>query len=143
MAVPATRVPASRRPVPARTSGSPAERTPSRRATRAPRRRTLPFILVFVFVAGVMVTGLVTTQALVAQGAFQIQELTERVDRLRSGYGRLQLRHAELTSPGRIEAWAERAGLVPRQGLEVLTVPPHAPEAAGPGETSVARGRGG
>ncbi|HEX2032471.1 MAG TPA: hypothetical protein VHL78_13920, partial [Actinomycetota bacterium] len=113
---------------------------PRRPAAPARRHRALPFVLVFLLVAGVMVTALVTTQALVAQGAFRIQELTERVDRLRSGYGRLQLRHAELTSPGRIEAWAERAGLVPRHGLEVLTVAPSRSGGSGAGGLVVARG---
>lgn len=79
-------------------------------------------VLALVVVAA-MVVGLVAAQALVAQGAFRVDDLRRRADRLEEDYGRLRLRAAELSSPGRVARVARRAGLVLPERVEVVAVP--------------------
>jgi hypothetical protein len=51
-----------------------------------------------------------SVQAVVSQGSFRMQELTRRNVELEEDYGRLKLRVAQLSAPGRIAAEARRLG---------------------------------
>ncbi len=64
---------------------------------------------------------LTSAQALVAQGAFRLSELHQRVDRLATENDMLRLRVARESSPERIAEAAERAGLVVPAQVEVLS----------------------
>jgi cell division protein FtsL len=61
-------------------------------------------------VVGILVVGVAGLQAVVSQGSFRMQDLTRRNVELQQKYGRLKLRVAELSSPGRIAAQARRLG---------------------------------
>lgn len=146
MAVPArhagSTAPVRRRsPAPAPRSGRGATPRPSPRPRRGRRTRSrpnagrVPFLLLSLLVVGGMVMALVSLQAVVTQRSFQVQELERRADELASDYGRLRLELAELSSPGRIELAARRAGLVPQDRVEILEVPR---EAAAPPRQALA-----
>lgn len=76
--------------------------------------------------AGAVVTGMVlllaSAQALVAQSAFQISELQDRVELLEEEHGRLRVEAAHLASPERIMRAARKAGLVLPKEVEILAV---------------------
>ena len=121
MAVPARKVrhlPAVRptlRPVP-----------PRRRPARRPRRRT-PFALFSLSVVMVLVMLLASAQAIVAQQAFRVADLTRSVDQLEEGHGQLRLKVAEMTSPQRLVRAARRFGLVLPDRVELLEIDPARP----------------
>ncbi|HUG88288.1 MAG TPA: hypothetical protein VMP42_05935 [Actinomycetota bacterium] len=106
----------------------PAARTrrPSPAGRRAPARHTrtrrLPFLLFALVVVSAMVLLLASAQALVAQSAFHIAELRDRVDRIENDHSRLRLDAARLSSPERIVRTARRAGLVLPDRVEILAV---------------------
>lgn len=118
MAVPARRarqLPPKPRP---RLAPVPPRGQPRRRPGR--RARRIPFLLFSLAVVAGMVLLLTSAQALVAQGAFRVSALSEQADRLAVETNLMRLRLAELSSPGRVMAAGRRAGLVPRQQVEVL-----------------------
>jgi cell division protein FtsL len=78
-----------------------------------------------------MVLLLVSAQALLAQGTFQVEELERREKRLEQEQAALRLQIAELSSPERISRTAREAGLVLPERIEILTVPgERAPDAS-------------
>ena len=95
-------------------------RPPLRVVRRRRASRRLPFVLL----AGALLVGLVllltSAQALVAQGAFRLSELNQRVERLATQNDMLRLRVARVSSPERIANAARRAGLVVPTQVEVL-----------------------
>jgi cell division protein FtsL len=77
-------------------------------------------------VVGSLVTGVVSTQALVSQTSFKMEELNRRASELRNEHGRLRLAVAALTSPERLYLEALRLGL--RHSADppmVIFVPDH------------------
>jgi cell division protein FtsL len=128
MAVPARKVrqlPAARptlRPVPPRTREARAHPRPARRA----RRRT-PFALFSLTVVTVLVMLLASAQAIVAQQAFRVADLTRSIERLEEGHGQLRLKLAEMTSPQRLVRAARRFGLVLPDRVELLEIDPARP----------------
>jgi cell division protein FtsL len=121
MAVPARRVSQLPKPRPALRSVRPQPR-PIRRT----RRRT-PFALFSLAVITVLVVILASAQAMVAQEAFRVADLTRSVETLEEGHGQLRLRVAELSSPGRLVRAARRHGLVLPDRVEILQIDPVRP----------------
>jgi len=64
-----------------------------------------------VVVVGLLVLGVTSVQALVAQTSFRMQDLTKKTAALQQDYGRLRLDVARLSSPERISNEARRLGL--------------------------------
>jgi len=128
MAVPARKVrqlPAARptlRPVPPRTRKAPTRPRPARRA----RRRT-PFALFSLTLVTLLVMLLASAQAIVAQQAFRVADLTRSIERLEEGHGQLRLKVAEMTSPQRLVRAARRFGLVLPDRVELLEIDPVRP----------------
>ena len=125
MAVPARKVrqlPAQRpalRPVPTRPRSRPAPR---------PRRsRRTPFALLSLTVVTLLVMLVASAQAIVAQQAFRVADLTRSIERLEEGHGQLRLRVAEMTSPQRLVRAARRSGLVLPDRVELLEIDPARP----------------
>ena len=83
---------------------------PGLRLVRPPRPRRLPFVIASFLIVGTLVVGVASVQAVVSQGSFRMQELTRRNVELEADYGRLKLRVAELSAPGRIAIEARRLG---------------------------------
>jgi len=110
---------ARRRPAARTRRPTPAGRRASARHTRT---RRLPFLLFALVVVSAMVLLLASAQALVAQSAFHIAELRDRVDRIENDHSRLRLDAARLSSPERIMRTARRAGLVLPDRVEILAV---------------------
>ena len=93
------------------------------RVAPQPRRRWLPFLIASFLIVGVLVVGVTSLQAVVSQGSFQMQELTRHNRQLQQDYGRLKLKVAQLSSPGRIARQARRLGFhLPDPG-EVRALP--------------------
>jgi cell division protein FtsL len=122
--------PSTRRPVP-----------PKPRAVRRHRRRT-PFALLCLVVVTALVVTLASAHAIVAQQAFRVAELTTSLERLEEGHGRLRLKVAEMTSPGRLARAARKAGLVlpPPEEVQILQIDPARP---GSGTGGTDEGAGG
>jgi cell division protein FtsL len=78
---------------------------------KPPRRRRIPFLVASFVVVGSLVTAVVTTQALVSQTSFRMEELNREASELRNEHGRLMLSVAELSSPERVYHEALRLGL--------------------------------
>jgi cell division protein FtsL len=96
---------------------------PRLRTAPPPRRRRLPFLIASFLVVGVLVVGVTSLQAVVSQGSFRMQDLTRHNRELQQEYGRLKLKVAQLSSPGRIARKAERLGFhLPDPG-EVRALP--------------------
>jgi cell division protein FtsL len=121
MAVPARRVGQLPKPRPALRSVRPQPR-PIRRT----RRRT-PFALFSLAVITVLVVILASAQAMVAQEAFRVADLTRSVETLEEGHGQLRLKVAELSSPQRLVRAARRHGLVLPDRVEILQIDPARP----------------
>jgi hypothetical protein len=96
-------------------------------------------------VLAAMVMGLVAAQALVSQGSFRLEELTDRAGRLEARQGRLEARVAGLTTPRRVARAARRAGLK-LPGRMAMVSPPRAgsgTEAPPPADATLALKAGG
>jgi hypothetical protein len=87
-----------------------------------------------------LVMTLASAQAMVAQEAFRVADLTRSVERLEEGHGRLRLKVAELTSPQRLVRAAHRFGLVLPDRVEILQIDPARP---GDGTGGTGEGTGG
>jgi cell division protein FtsL len=93
-------------------------------ATAARRKRHhLGFVLFAAVVVGLLVLGLVTLNAFVAQSSFRIDHLHARVDEQSQRYLSLERQAAHLSAPGRIAAWAGRHAMRTPDEISVLHVP--------------------
>ena len=100
-----------------------ARRRPRLRVVEAPKRRSAVFFALSFLLVGVMVTGIVSLQAMVSQTSFRMGKLTKQAATLNAQYGQLKLSVAELSAPERIAHEARRMGLVLPQQVEIVTVP--------------------
>jgi cell division protein FtsL len=80
------------------------------RVTAPPRGRRFPLLVTSFVIVGLVVVGVVSLQAVVSQGSFRMQQLARHNQELQHEYGRLKLRVAELSSPGRIAKEARHLG---------------------------------
>ena len=106
---------------------------PTQRVAPQPRRRWLPFLIATFLIVGVLVVGVTSLQAVVSQGSFRMQELTRHNRELQQEYGRLNLKVAQLSSPGRIARKARQMGFrLPNPGeVRALPVQGSAPNTSG------------
>jgi cell division protein FtsL len=102
-------------------------------ATPTARRRRLPFLILSALLVSVLVVGVVSVQAFVAQTSFKIQELTDRTQALRQSYGDLRLEVARLSAPGRIANEAHRLGMRLPADVQSVQVSEPAGPPPGPG----------
>jgi cell division protein FtsL len=121
--------------VPAREVEHPAPpaRTPAARPQTAgrasrPRRRTRrglhpTFMLFASLVIVLLVLGVVAMNALFAQTAFAVHSTQTRVTELAEQHDVLATDVAQLSSPSRIAAWAERYRMVLPDDVVILRVP--------------------
>jgi hypothetical protein len=116
VAIPARRAEVLPRPAP------PPRHRRSAAVRRLPRRRgrRIPFVLVAGLVVAAMLIVLASAQAIVAQGAFQLSDLSDRAQHLEAEADRLRLRVARLSTPDRIAAAGRRAGLASPTRVEIL-----------------------
>jgi cell division protein FtsL len=116
VAIPARRAEVLPRPAP------PPRHRRSAAVRRLPRRRgrRIPFVLVAGLVVAAMLIVLASAQAIVAQGAFQLSDLSDRAQQLDAEADRLRLRVARLSTPDRIAAAGRRAGLASPTRVEIL-----------------------
>jgi hypothetical protein len=78
-------------------------------------------------VVTLLVMLLASAQAIVAQQAFRVAELTRSIERLEEGHGQLRLEVAEKSSPQRLVRAARRFGLVLPDRVELLEIDPARP----------------
>lgn len=141
MAVAARRLPQGRpTPRPRRPATAPRRQiSAARRQIR--RSRRVPFVLFSLLLVAATVVGLISAQALVAQESFRLAHLSAEADRLEASYGRLRFEVAELSSPDRIAAAAQKAGLVLPEEVEILRLPKvngrHHEPRPGPGSAAI------
>jgi cell division protein FtsL len=124
------------------TGAGPAERVVRTNGAAAAKRKRhhLGFVLFAGVVVGLLVLGLVTLNAFVAQSSFRIDHLRARVDEQSQRYQALERQAAHLSAPGRVAAWASRHAMRTPEDISVLHVSglhaagPHAagPQASGP-----------
>ena len=86
------------------------------------KRHHLGFVLFAAVVVGLLVLGLVTLNAFVAQSSFRIDHLQARVDEQSQRYLALERQAAHLSAPGRIAAWAGRHQMRTPDEISVLHV---------------------
>jgi cell division protein FtsL len=86
------------------------------------KRHHLGFVLFAAVVVGLLVLGLVTLNAFVAQSSFRIDHLQARVDEQSQRYLSLERQAAHLSAPGRIAAWAGRHAMRTPDEISVLHV---------------------
>lgn len=86
------------------------------------KRHHLGFVLFAAVVVGLLVLGLVTLNAFVAQSSFRIDHLQTRVDEQSQRYLALERQAAHLSAPGRIAAWAGRHEMRTPDEISVLHV---------------------
>lgn len=131
MSVPARTLPARKpRPAPAVPSRRPA---PQRKATPSRRSRSrhhVGFAILAGTILTLMVIGIVTLNALLAQASFRLQALETRITGLSERRLTLELEVARLSSPGRIAEWASVHGMELPEQVHLLRVG----EARGSGE---------
>jgi cell division protein FtsL len=118
------------------TGGRPAERVVRTNGAAAAKRKRhhLGFVLFAAVVVGLLVLGLVTLNAFVAQSSFRIDHLRARVDEQSQRYQALERQAAHLSAPGRIAAWALRHAMRTPEDISVLHVsgPHSSAQASGP-----------
>jgi cell division protein FtsL len=73
-------------------------------------RRRLPFLIVAFALTAVLVTGVVSLQAMASQTAFRMQALQDSNRHLQQRYDELRLEAAQLSAPERVEKEARRLG---------------------------------
>lgn len=96
-----------RAPAARRTPGS--ATTTLRRARR--RRHHVGFAMLASTLVGLMVLGIVSLNALLAQTSFRIDEAERRIEQLTREHVDLVREQASLSAPGRIADWARRNGM--------------------------------
>lgn len=87
----------------------------------------MPFALLSMVVVTATVLLLTGVQALMAQGAFRLSELSERAERLGVERDLLSLRLARLSAPDRVARAGSQVGLVLPEQVEVLPSPTRGP----------------
>lgn len=87
---------------------------------RARRRAGVGFWIMATIVLGMMVVGLAATYALMAQGAFEMQGLSQRQADLERSNGNLLLAIERASSTARIESWGEENRLVRPDVVEII-----------------------
>ena len=98
------------------------------RVVRPPRPRQrrrlgrIPFAIASFLLVGLLVFGVVTVQAILAQTSFRMRRLESRSVQLRQDYGHLKLEMARLSAPGRIVHEAKRLGLTLPDRVRTLSV---------------------
>lgn len=113
--------PATRRAPTRRTFPSGSRRTPP--AAHLPRRRAslAPSPAVsFAVLVGLVLFGVVATEALLANRSMRIEAARAHLADLRSEHQRLLEREAELSAPARIAAWAEANGMTLATDVRVI-----------------------
>jgi cell division protein FtsL len=104
-----------------------ARRAARRRAARGSHAGSrVAFVVLFSAVVGLMVLGLVSLNALLAQASFRIDDLSNRMHRLEGDHLELVSEQARLSAPGRIADWARRNGMRLPDDIRLL----HAPDAS-------------
>lgn len=93
----------------------PADASPRRRASRAPS----PAISIVV-VVGLVLFGVVATEALLANRAMRIEAARAHLAELRSEHRQLLEQQATLSSPERIAAWAQAQGMTFATDIHVI-----------------------
>ena len=118
---------AVRRPAPSkgRSARAPGLRpVPRPRPRSAPKRRSgLAFWVFSATLIGLLILGLVSLNALLAQNSFRIAELTDRVDRLQEAHDDRVLEAAQLGIASRITQEAEALGMEIPKRTVVLRIP--------------------
>ena len=117
--------------------------TPATRRTRR-RRHHAGFAVFASAVVGLMVLGIVSLNALLAQTSFRIDEAERRIEELTAEHVDLVREQASLSAPGRIAAWARRNGMRLPDDIRSLHASGAARSApAGVADTSSSKGSGG
>lgn len=110
----------------------PHERQPRRRDAADAKKRTRLIAVSGVFLAAVLLFGLVTAHVLLTQNQFRLQKVQRQAAEEQARYERLRAEVAELESPERVVAAAqERLGMVAPNSVKYLT-PAGAVKAAPP-----------
>ena len=144
MSAPARQVRARRaqQPAPRRARTTPIPRTPLRpvpipiptprkRSPEAARRRaSARFWLIAGVLLSAMVFALTGTYALIAQGAFQMDELVSQRDELIRSNETLQLQVERRSTSEEIARWAQRHQMVLPERIEIISVRPERPQRA-------------
>ena len=106
---------------------------------KRPRRFSARFALLASAIAVVMLVGLVSLSALVAQTSYRIDDLSSRITQLSMHRDVLGRNVAEASAPGRIARWAHQHGMRLPDVPVILHVP--GPASSNPaGEADPARG---
>jgi cell division protein FtsL len=84
--------------------------TPGSRIRRR-RKHTAGFAALTTVVVGLMVLGIVSLNALLAQTSFHVDEAERRIADLSQEHLELVREQAQLSAPGRIAEWARRNGM--------------------------------
>ncbi len=92
-------------------------RAPRRRSRRLIRRETsrrvVPYVVAGVILAAGVIAGVLLEQVMLAQSAFKLQRIQERLQSAEAERQELLLEAAKLESPGRIEHFARtRIGMI-------------------------------
>lgn len=132
MSAPAHKVRARQAQKP-RARTSPSAKRPARSGRKAPhrpplqvvkprhrRRRSIAFWILAAALVGGLVLTLAATNVMLAQGAFDLQSLTESIGSLERQNGVLRLEVAQLSTSNRIASEARRLGLVLPGSIEVI-----------------------
>ena len=115
---------AVRRAAPAKGTSAPAPKAPRLRRVQAKRkpRSSLAFWVFAASLLGLLILGLVSLNALLAQNSFRIAELTDRVDRLAQEHDERVLEVAQLSTPSRIIEQARFLGMDVPERTVVLRI---------------------
>ena len=101
------------------------EGAPPRRHLRVvdgpPRRHTALFLLLYILVGAGLVMGAVSLNALAATDSIEIRELRAELVEDQRSYDRLVAEVATLEDPARIRELAEGMGMVPADGVRLVT----------------------
>lgn len=88
---------------------------------RSGSRRTAPLFIVAAITVGALVAGVLLEQVVLAQSAFKLQEIDQRLAQAETRQEELLAAVAELESPGRIERYARTAlGMVDPTSIEYI-----------------------
>ena len=115
---------------------------PDTLARPAARRFPLGFAILAWTIVGLLILGLVSLNALLAQNEFRIEALSQRIDGLSLEHGQLRREAAQLSAPGRIAEWARLHGMRLPDDIHILHVQGSALAVPAGGPDASGRGRG-